>query len=55
MNIYRIKSDALKARGEKFETADRKRAEARLALIRSGKSAVADPDARILIIPSQGR
>lgn len=49
-NIYRIKSKALRERGEKFETVDYKRAQARLAVIRA-----TDPQARIITIPIGGR
>jgi len=51
LTIYRIKSDALKVKGEKYESADRKRAEARLRSIQRTE----DPNARLLAIPSRGR
>lgn len=47
MTIHRIKSDVLKAKGEKFESADRKRAETRLAEIKR----TLDPAARLVHIP----
>lgn len=47
MTVYRIRSTELRAKGERFETADRVRALAKLAHIR----ATLDPDARLLAIP----
>lgn len=38
MRFYRIRSGYLRAKGEKFETTDRKRAEARLAEVRKHDS-----------------
>lgn len=48
MTVYRIKSAEFRAKGEKYETSDRKRAEARLAEIK----ATIDPQARLLVIPA---
>lgn len=47
MTVYRIKSSEFKAKGEKYESFDRKRAEARLAEIQ----ATVDSQARLLAIP----
>lgn len=49
MTIHRIKSDILKAKGERYESADRKRAEARLAEVKR----TLDPAARLVSIPVQ--
>lgn len=51
MTVYKIKSRILKSKGEKFESIDKPRAEARLALIKRTE----DPDARLLAIPVGGR
>lgn len=48
MTIFKIKSAALREKGEKFETASRASAEKRLAEIRKS-----DPQARILTIPAE--
>lgn len=48
MTIYRIRSKQLRAKGEKFESADRVRAIAKLAHIK----ATLDPDAKLLVIPA---
>lgn len=47
MTIYKIQSAEFKAKGEKFQTVNRKRAEARLAEVK----ATLDPTARLLAIP----
>lgn len=47
MTIHRIISATLRAKGERFETVDRRRAEARLAEIRK----TLDPGARLVSIP----
>lgn len=50
MTIYRIRSKVMKERGDRFETTDKARAEARLKLMHEGKCANADPDARIIAV-----
>lgn len=49
MNIYRIQSAALRAKGEKFESAFRDSAQTRLDEVRKTE----DPNARLLTIPVQ--
>lgn len=51
MTVYKIKSAVLRSKGEKFESADKQRAEARLAVVKRTE----DPDARLLAIPLSGR
>lgn len=48
MTVYRIRSKELRAKGEKFESADFIRAKAKLAHIQ----ATLDPSAKLLTIPA---
>lgn len=47
MTVYRIKSEVLRAKGEKFESAFRRSAEQRLDEVKR----TLDPDATLLTIP----
>lgn len=48
MNIYKIIGPVWRMKGERYETSDRERAEARLAQIKRD----VDPAARIVAIPA---
>lgn len=48
MTVYRIRSKELRAKGEKFESADKRSAERKLITIQN----TLDPHAKLLTIPA---